>query len=126
MSLPFVMETLDMYALEDTETKVKVMNSYLDGHAIECYTGGKWADCSYPIWDWHNFSYRVKISKPSINWDHVSPKFNYLFMLEDGSGILGNTPSVHGEYAIDASIFASYVPGTCDHMKSLVERPRDE
>ena len=70
------------------------------------------------------------ITKPSIDWSHVSPEYNYLAQDENGDGYLcGKNPhrvdmiwSMETPY-ISATTFTSYVPGTCNWKDSLVERP---
>lgn len=76
-----------------------------------------------------------KVTKPSINWEHVHSKFNYLaedfggaaflyeekpFAADAGWGV----PSCSSEIA-EVNMFASYTPGTCDWKDSLVARPKD-
>ena len=69
-------------------------------------------------------------TKPSIDWSHVSPEYNYLAQDENGDGYLcGKNPhrtstawSMETPY-IRATTFTSYVPGTCDWKDSLVKRP---
>ena len=68
--------------------------------------------------------------KPSIDWSHVSPEYNYLVQDSDGEGYLCGKKPTHvksGWFAesvnISASTFTSYTPGTCDWKDSLVERP---
>ena len=70
------------------------------------------------------------VTKPSIDWSHVSPEYNYLAQDENGDGYLcGKNPhrvdviwSMETPY-ISATTFTSYVPGTCDWKDSLVKRP---
>ena len=70
------------------------------------------------------------IAKPSIDWSHVSPEYNYLIQDSDGEGYLcGEKPlrvksgwSAETPY-IRATAFTSYEPGTCDWRDSLVKRP---
>lgn len=72
------------------------------------------------------------ITKPSIDWSHVSPGYNYLAQDENGDGYLcGKNPhrmnmawSMETPY-IRATTFTSYVPGTCDWQDSLVKRPEN-
>lgn len=75
--------------------------------------------------------YRVKASKPSINWDHVSKKYKYLAMDKDGMGFLYTSPpnkrtgyweTTEGFY-VHATVFESFNPGNCHWEESLVERP---
>ena len=80
------------------------------------------------------FPYPVEIvkavTKPSIDWSHVSSEFNYLVQDSDGEGYLcSEKPSrvksgwIAGSPSISAIPFSSYVPGTCDWEDSLVKRP---
>ena len=70
------------------------------------------------------------ITKPSIDWSHVSPEYNYLAQDSNGEGYLcGKSPhrmsftwSAETPY-IRATAFTSYEPGTCDWKDSLVKRP---
>ena len=70
------------------------------------------------------------ITKPSIDWSHVSPEYNYLAQDENGDGYLcGKNPrrmntawTMESPY-IRATTFTSYEPGGCDWKDSLVERP---
>ena len=70
------------------------------------------------------------VSKPSIDWSHVSSEYNYLAQDSNGDGYLcGKNPhrmayawSMETPY-IRATAFSSYVPGTCDWEESLVKRP---
>ena len=74
-----------------------------------------------------------KVVKPSIDWEHVDSKFNYL--AEDSSGdvfLYEKEPFITTEASAwcaqndgiaEANGFASYVKGTCDWKDSLVKRP---
>ena len=70
------------------------------------------------------------VTKPSIDWSHVSPEYNYLAQDANGRGYLcGKNPhridtawSMESPY-ICATAFTSYTPGTCYWKDSLVERP---
>ena len=70
------------------------------------------------------------VTKPSIDWSHVSPEYNHLAQDASGAGFLyceepyrmNTTWGLESPY-IRASTFTSYVPGTCDWKDSLVERP---
>ena len=70
------------------------------------------------------------ITKPSIDWDHVSEEFQYLAMDENGRHhLFAEKPTLSSAwwttYAlyIYAEHFASFTPGTCDWRDSLVKRP---
>ena len=72
---------------------------------------------------------RAKV-KPSIDWSHVSPEYNYLAQDKNGDGYLcGEEPSRHTSAwdmespYLSATTFTSYEPGTCDWKVSLVKRP---
>ena len=70
------------------------------------------------------------ITKPSIDWSHVSENFQYLAMDECGlHHLFAEKPELTmSEWAtstiyIYAGHFASFIPGTCDWKDSLVKRP---
>lgn len=72
-----------------------------------------------------------KITKPSINWEHVQKDFKFLAQDIDGNAylywekpVLRGTgwQTTQGDFA-EAQSYASYTPGTCDWQYSLVERP---
>ena len=70
------------------------------------------------------------VTKPSIDWSHVSPEYNYLVQDAHGRGYLcGKNPhrentawSMETPY-IRAATFTSYEPGACNWKDSLVKRP---
>jgi hypothetical protein len=74
-----------------------------------------------------------KVTKPSINWEHVAPKFKYLAEDSGGSAFLfeekpfiasaASAWCVQSVEVVDAIGFASYAPGTCDWKSSLISRP---
>ena len=80
------------------------------------------------------FPYPIEIvkavTKPTIDWSHVSPEYNYLAQDANGDGYLcGKNPhrkntawTMESPY-IRATTFTSYEPGGCDWKDSLVERP---
>ena len=75
----------------------------------------------------------VKKAKPSIDWDHVAPKYKYLSEDSDGIAFLyDEEPYVASDasawYAqsnevVEAVGFASYTKGTCNWKDSLIKRP---
>ena len=80
------------------------------------------------------FPYPVEITKavtkPSIDWSHVSENFKYLAMDDEGlHHLYVEKPELWGEVwttydlYIPAEVFTSFVPGTCDWRDSLVKRP---
>ena len=77
-----------------------------------------------------------KVTKPSINWDHVHGKYNYLATDDMGNAWLyGKEPTIDddngcwdvelGEFAL-ADTHVSYATGTCDWKESLVKRPEGD
>ena len=72
-----------------------------------------------------------KVTKPSINWEHVRKDFKFLAQDMNGNAYLywerpalsttGWEPT-RGDFA-EAQSYASYTPGTCNWKDSLVERP---
>ena len=70
------------------------------------------------------------VTKPSIDWSHVSEDFQYLAMDSGGlHHLFAENPepiavewTTHALY-IYAEHFASFVPGTCNWRDSLVKRP---
>lgn len=50
--------------MNDLERKIKVMQAFADGKPIQCRLrirrDGEWASCNAPLWDWHQWDYRVK------------------------------------------------------------------
>jgi hypothetical protein len=80
-----------------------------------------------------NEVYRIKQTKPSINWDHVKSRCICLARDESGRVYLyseipeqGATSWIQGTPECGVEGFASYDPGTCDWKDSLVIRPGHE
>lgn len=76
--------------------------------------------------------YRIKPSKPSINWDHVHEKCNYLAMDKDGEWLFYKNKPTKGQavwtggkymYTANLTMFASFDPGNCNWKDSLISRP---
>lgn len=74
-----------------------------------------------------------KITKPSINWEHVRGEYKFLAQDVDGSAWLyWEEPKLCdvgwyaelGDFAL-ADSHVSYTTGTCDWKDSLVARPKD-
>ena len=100
---------------------------------LGCYTlDGKYvlntAQTLFP----HPVEVIKKVTKPSINWDNVHSKFNYLAQDADGSAWLYTEKpqinqssywSVVLSSPARADSHVSYDPGTCDWRDSLVKRP---
>jgi hypothetical protein len=82
--------------------------------------------------DWRE-TYRIKQTKPSINWDHLNPECICLARDANGRGYFyseipeqGATSWILGAPECGVVGFASYDPGTCDWKDSLVIRPGHE
>ena len=106
------------------------------GDALDYYNqGGKYRSGAAQTLFPYPVEIVKKVTKPSINWEHVAPVFNYL--AEDSEGdvyLYGEEPYVatdasawyaQSDEVVEASGFASYTPGTCDWKDSLVARPKD-
>ena len=71
-----------------------------------------------------------KITKPSINWEHVRIEYKFLAQDADGRAYLFiEKPESDGNYWMtsegkwsSANSHVSYTPGTCDWKDSLVAR----
>jgi hypothetical protein len=125
---------------EELRNAAAVMLAAADGKLIEPkHKCGDWS--FYPpceprtvIWDFTKYDYRVAITKPSINWDHVHPDFNYLCAnSNNGCAQLHSEIPRKGDFGwiinncqtkvIMAKGFASFKAGTCDWQDSLAIRP---
>ena len=108
---------------------VVVFNRNDDENVVTYTSDGKYHDEGNVVL----FPYPVEIvkavTKPSIDWSHVSEDYNYLAQDSNGDGYLcGKNPHRMSmawsmETPICAMAFSSYVPGTCDWEDSLVKRP---
>ena len=72
-----------------------------------------------------------KMTKPTVSWDHVNSRYNYLAQDKEGTcWVYENIPiprevewtSSRGD-CTPADCLQSLVPGTCSWEDSLVERP---
>lgn len=125
--------------VDDVKYKIEVMQAYLDGKTIQFKIQkgiDDWDDLQdVPVFNWEFFNYRVKpevIEKPSIDWDHVSDKFNYLALDRKGdvesAWFYTDEPSWgfttwEGYNATMATAFKSLNPGNCEPQDSLICRP---
>ena len=116
---------------EEVDYPVVVVFNRNDGESVVTYT----SDGKYPeAGNVTLFPYPVEIvkavTKPSIDWDHVSEDFQYL--AQDSNGVCylytgkpsqGECQWVTNMLCTPAIHFASFTPGTCDWRDSLVKRP---
>lgn len=102
-----------------------------DGKQEHYTLGGKY--CSWALQVLFPYPVEIvkKVMKPSINWEHVAPEFNYLaedsngdaFLYEKEPFITMTAFGSRGGELAEAHMFASYVKGTCDWKDSLIKRP---
>lgn len=119
------------------EKKMELFEAYLDGKTIEKYIGWdvRWVRVRHPSWH-PSYHYRIKPELPSINWDHVSPKYNFLYKDRFGGFRISTKPpiihvvgDVYGyrtpacSRSIPATDFASLKEGDAESADSLVIRP---
>lgn len=127
-------ENLKPFGELSREEQVALFEAWLDGYAIEFKSvliGDTFAVLHQPKWDMNGY-YRIALTKPSINWDHVHPDYVWLAMDKNEKGYLyidepedGDNSWVTStdEYAA-ASSHISYKQGTCDWRNSKVRRPK--
>lgn len=92
----------------------------------------EWDICGHPAWE-ADWEYRIKLTKPSINWEHVAPEYVALATDSDGNSYLftevpeatANMWAIGNRWSRwrSADVFQSFVKGTCDWKDSLVIRP---
>ena len=100
------------------EASYTLDGKYCDEHSIPAL---------YP----HHVEITKKVTKPTVNWDHVNSRYNYLAQDESGTcWVYEHVPIlIEDEWASSrgdctpADCLQSLVPGTCDWEDSLVERP---
>lgn len=117
------------------EEKLSILKAlFVDGVIVECSPNKDvWVNM-YPV-DVQMFNssyYRIKPTKPSIDWSHVRDEYYWMATDEDGRTFLFSSfPWVDGSYwctksnSVDCEGFASFKPGTCHWKDSLVERPKE-
>ena len=102
------------------------------GKRVEGYTlDGKYRLDARPTLFPYPVEIVKKVTKPSINWEHVDSKFNYLaedangdaFLYEKEPFITMTAFCSRGGDVAEVYMFASYVKGTCDWKDSLIKRP---
>ena len=128
--------------MKKLKTYRDIVQAVLDGYEVEGLTPcGDWQavtsiDFDIPFLDFIFMGeFRVRPTKPSINWSHVHPDFRYLARVENGLAYLfKDNPHMCEDYRVwhsssggceDASIFSTLKPGNCDWTESLVERPKE-
>lgn len=116
--------------MKTTEEMIEVMQAHVDGKRIETRHVGAWHTASEPEWNWAYSNYRISLTKPSINWDHVDNRYNWMARGQGGLVFLHEEMPVNLEAfwsrngrVMSAHSHASLDPGTCNWKDSLVERP---
>ena len=117
----------DMYAYYPMRVKFK--NGNEDTYTLD----GKYRDeHSIPALYPYPVEITKKVTKPTVNWDHVSSRYNYIAQDESGTcWVYEHEPIlIEDEWASSrgdctpADCLQSLVPGTCSWDDSLVERPK--
>ena len=116
--------------------QLDLFEAWLDGKTIEqrnpSHAGTGFLEIKgIPCWNKHRV-YRVAVTKPYINWDHVSKEYNWLATDADGMSYLYDTkPTIdldldifcHRGSTVSGEYFTSLKAGNCSWRESLVERP---
>lgn len=122
--------------MKTTEEMIAVMRHANEGRCVETRirNNGAWTPCSNPKWNWRDFDYRIALTKPSVDWSHLSDEVVCLLRLPGGAEV-GLTKVPHFDevkeilvisddaHMIPLRYLASYRPGTCTWRDSLVLRP---
>ena len=116
----------------DNDLDYPVVVDFDTGRRESYATDGKYAEYDENISLYH-YPVEVikKMAKPTVNWDHVHSRYNYLAQDKEGTcWVYENIPiprevewvSGRGD-CTSADCLQSLVPGTCSWEDSLVERP---
>lgn len=91
-----------MIEKKSTAEKIKVMQAYLNGEALEATTDGlsSWVDLGYyrePTWDWEKCDYRVKEEGHTLDipWELIEDRWKWAVM--DDKGVVWLTEEKPGE-----------------------------
>lgn len=112
-----------------------LFEAWLDGKEIQSRTDDRrfWLSLKCPSWLGHAF-YRIVPQKPSINWDHVDEKYNYLTIDKSGWVRLHTEQPITktdrswkatSPNSISVAGFASFNEGDVDWKDSLIGRHDD-
>lgn len=118
------------------EDKISLVSDFITGKNVQILDGdGCWKrKTGNVVLFRHNFVYRTVLSKPQIDWDHVSPLYNYMATDADGhTHLYEKEPKLkrtryplgewyHGGNYVNCHCFSSFVRGDCDAADSLVKR----
>ena len=121
-----VIESIGQEAEETYPITVKFSDNFRASYAND----GKYHVLGNVVLFPHPVEIVKAVTKPSIDWSHVSEDFKYLAMDESGLHHLFTEKPLRGTLQwctnhpfIYAGHFASFAPGTCDWKDSLVKRP---
>lgn len=118
-----------------TLNKITVMQAFADGAIIERNTRRTkvWSSDNDPSWDWNNYEYRVKPTKPDwVDWDAIATRFKYMardeddhiFLYEEEPRIVEDSPVWTGFGACRIDLFyKGYKDNGGPWRNSLVVRP---
>lgn len=123
--------------MQELKTYREVLKAISEGHEVEGLVHGVWLAMKNLVVDLAILdtvflgTFRIKSTKPSINWEHVSPNFKYLARNMYGSTALYEREPIlkyddwgsRGGSRIGAITFSSLSKGNCDWEESLVKRP---
>ena len=128
----------DILQGEGTVIRVDEMHTYpvrvkfTNGNENSYTLDGKYCDKhSIPALYPYPVEITKKVTKPTVNWDHVSSRYNYLAQDESGTcWVYEHVPIlIEDEWASSrgdctpADCLQSLVPGSCFWKDSLIERP---
>lgn len=93
------------------------------------YGEKQWVVDKKPEW-LESLEYRIKPTKPSIDWSHVADEYKWLSTSRDGFSYLSSEKPTYilggwdyDSVKIPANGFKSFKSGKCDIKDSLVQRP---
>lgn len=131
--------------MKELKTIRDILQALLDGHEVEekFEPQNTWESVNTMCFDARYLDveevlksrYRIKPTKPSIDWSHVSDNYKFLVKNMNGSCFLyENRPkpesedwwSDSGGAYTGCSAFKSLDAGNCDWRDSLVKRPDNE
>lgn len=116
------------------EEKLDLITYWIDGGEVEVQMdNGKWVLAINQTW-YEGNKYRKALTKPSIDWNCIHPKWKY--MARDANGdmyLYESMPKKSGTnlwwdtveeiMLLEDDLFTFISKGTCDWKDSLVERP---
>jgi hypothetical protein len=71
--------------IEETKKAIEVMQAFVDGKAIQCYSGFGWEPIKEPFWRWGSVNYRIKPEPKEIWVNEYSDGSNYGYDCRDNA-----------------------------------------